>query len=460
MTPTRRFMAEMRGLKAKGGGSLVSLLCRMVIMLLPLGAVPAMADTPSGPFSSGFGSYGGSSLGLTGAPNPYDRIRPILDTGEAPAESSGFLEGFRLPLLTRIKVAEYFDDNVFFNDLNRRSSFVTVVNPTFLVPMRFGKQNLGASYSFRGSVYENASQNNFVDNYLNAFADLEFNHRAHLLLTGGASFAHNPIGTLFSQGNIATILREPDQYEEQNAGAMFRYGANKAKGRIDLYFNFISRNYTNHLERTRQRDVDGYTMGGIFYYRFMPKTSALFEIREIVSDYLFTPTGVPSLSSLQSHYLTGLTWEPTAKTTGSVKVGYLTKDFDDPARESQGMPTYEVALSWAPKSYSVFRLAAERTANEPVYTGASFARSQYYALSWNHGWLERLSSRLEVNRTEFNHVDSDIRNEGYGVFVGLFYKPRHWLTTGLNYFYNDRTSTQQQYDYSRNMVELSLQMNM
>jgi hypothetical protein len=450
-------MAEAQGLNAKGGGILTRR--TVIMMLLLLGAVPAMADTPSGPFSSGFGSYGGS-LGPVNAPNPYDRIRPILDTGEAPVESSGFLEGFRLPLLTQIKIAEYFDDNVFYNDLNRRSSFVTVVNPRFLVPMRFGKQNLGVSYSFRGSVYENASQNNFVDNYLNAFADLEFSHRAHLLLTGGASFAHNPIGTLFSQGNIVTLLRDPDQYEEQNAGAMFRYGANKAKGRIDLYFNFISRNYTNHLERTRQRDVDGYTMGGIFYYRFMPKTSALFEIREIVSDYQFTPPGVPSLSSLQSHYLTGLTWEPTGKTTGSIKVGYLTKDFDDPVRESQGMPTYEVALSWAPKTYSVFRLAAERTANEPVYTGASFARSQYYALSWNHGWLERLSSRLEVNRTEFNYVDSGIRNEGYGVFVGLFYKPRHWLTTGLNYFYNDRASTQQQFDYSRNMVELSLQMNM
>jgi hypothetical protein len=418
----------------------------------------SLADRGFATYSSVWSQRLGSS-----SPSPYDRIRPLLDLSGMPEQGAGLWENLGLPLLTRIRVAEYYDDNVFYNDLNRRSSFVTIVNPQFLVPMRRGKQNLGLAYSFRGSVYENAPQNNYVDNYLNGFADLEFTHRAHLLLSAGASFAHNPIGTVFSQGNIATTLNEPDEYQSQYFGALFRYGADKAKGRIDLYFDYIGQNYLNHLERTRQRDVNVFTMGGAFYYRFLPKTSALFEVREIVSDYLFTPIGVPSLSSLQSHYFTGLTWEPTAKTTGTIRVGYLTKDFDDPARPSQSMPTYEAALSWAPKTYSMFRLAAERTVNETLFTGFSLAETQYYALSWNHDWLERVSTRLEVNATDYRYIGigpSDLTYKGYGIFAGFFYKPRHWLTTGLNYFYNERTSNQQQFDYSRNMIELSFQMNM
>ncbi|MDF9393277.1 MULTISPECIES: outer membrane beta-barrel protein [Methylococcus] len=436
--------------------------CRGVLLFGLFAAIPAVRVVAGGMGAnapSGYSSYV-SPLVSGGADSPYLRTRPILDTGGAPTEGAGWLEGFRLPLLTRIRVGEYYDDNVFYSNLNRRSSFVTVVNPQFLVPMRFGKQNLGLGYSFRGSIYENASQNNYVDNYLNAFGDLEFNHRARLMLNGSLVFAHDPIGTMFSQGNVANLLSEPNEWHEETFGAQFRYGANKAKGRFDLYFNFVSRTYDNHPLLTKGRDVNGYTLGGTFYYRVMPKTSLLVQVDQILSDYQYTPPGAPSLDSLQGRYLAGVLWEPTAKTTGSLRAGYLTKDFSDSSLGAFGLPTYEAAVSWAPQTYSTFRLAASRIANESVYLGASFSDSQYYALSWNHVWLERFSSRLEVNAREDKYQNSDINNRGYGVFAGFYYKPQHWLTTGLNYFYNQRRSTRNQYDYDRNMIELNFQMNM
>lgn len=427
------------------------------------GFTPAMAAGESfGAGGEGYGSYGSytSPLVSGGGDSPYVRTRPILDTGEAPVEGAGWLEGFKLPLLTRIRVGEYYTDNVFYSNLYRRSSFVTLVNPQFLVPMQFGKQNLGLAYSFRGNIYENASQNNYVDNYLNAFGDLEFSHRARLMLSGSLVFAHDPIGTLFSQGNVVTILNEPNEWHEQTFGAQFRYGADKAKGRIDLYFNYVGRTYDNHPLLTKQRDIDGYTIGGTFYYKVMPKTSLLIQTDQIFSDYRYSPPGVASLDSRQGRYLAGVLWEPTGKTSGSIRAGYLTKDFNDSDRGSFGLPTYEAAVSWAPQTYSVFRLAASKTANESVYMGASFSDSQYYALAWNHVWLERFSSRLEVNAREDKYFNSDITNDGYGVFAGFYYKPQRWLTTGLNYFYNQRNSTQKQYVYDRNMIELNLQLNM
>lgn len=425
-------------------------------------AISLADDGIAGPGAASGGGYSAYSSPLMsgGGDSPYIRTRPILDTGEAPVEGAGWLDSFRLPLLTRIRVGEYYTDNVFYNNLARRSSFVTIVNPQFLVPMRFGKQNFGVSYSFKGSIYENASQNNYVDNYLNAFGDIEFSHRARLMLSGSLVFAHDPIGTMFSQGNVVQILNAPNEWHEQTFGAQFRYGADKAKGRIDVYFNYVGRTYDNHPLLTQQRNLDGYTVGGTFYYKVMPKTSLLFQMDQIFSEYRYTPLGGLSLSSRQGRYLAGMLWEPTAKTAGSIRAGYLTKDFNDAERGSFGLPTYEAAVSWAPLTYSTFRLAASKTANESVYTGASFGDSQYYALAWNHIWLERFSSRIEVNAREDKYLGSDITNKGYGVFAGVYYKPQRWLTTGLNYYYTQRNSTQRIYSYDANMIELNLQMNM
>ena len=60
------------------------------------------------------------------------------------------------------------------------------------------------------------------------------------------------------------------------------------------------------------------------------------------------------LDSREYRYLLGVVWETTAKMTGSVRVGGVTKKFDDPALPNYSAPNWEVAIRWSPRTYCIW----------------------------------------------------------------------------------------------------------
>jgi hypothetical protein len=59
-------------------------------------------------------------------------------------------------------------------------------------------------------------------------------------------------------------------------------------------------------------------------------------------------------------------WEATAKTTGTVRVGWLDEKFADSLYPSFSSPNWDVAICWSPLAYSHFDLSTKRSAESPV----------------------------------------------------------------------------------------------
>jgi hypothetical protein len=399
--------------------------------------------------------------------NPYNRTPQYMKMERALGAEGSLSDDefdFRLPIVARMQVEGFFDDNVLNTAILQKSSFGTFIQPWFLLPFHHRSLNAGLGYSFRGHVFENVPQMNFVDNHVTAFSDIRFDHRNRLILNGSTNYAHDPIGVLFVQGDAALLLDTPNIWEGQRFDALYRYGSAGAKGLLEFRFNYINRIYQNNPLFTQGRSLDQYNLGGVFYYRVLPKTSLLFEVDNSYSDFLQPlpkQWGGVLMTNNQSRVLGGVTWRATAKTTGILKGGVMVTEFDEPVPglrdHGQPLPTYDAAILWRPRSIDSVRVGARMITNQTNFMFGAI-NNQTYSVAWNHQWLPRLSSTVFANAMEDTFTGVARQDTGYMLGVSVHYPLQRWLTAGLTYNYTDRSSTMEQFNFTRNLVILNLQM--
>ena len=83
------------------------------------------------------------------------------------------------------------------------------------------------------------------------------------------------------------------------------------------------------------------------------------EVRGTDIDYLLSNPN----SGREIRYYAGVTWEATAATTGTVKLGRLERKFDGGQPKFTG-PSWEAAVFWSPRTYSKFDLYTARFTTE------------------------------------------------------------------------------------------------
>ena len=161
--------------------------------------------------------------------------------------------------------------------------------------------------------------------------------------------------------------------------------------------------------------------------------------------------------------LLGVTWDATAKTTGSVKVGREKKSYDKSFYKDKSMNMWEAAVAWAPRTYSTFDFKLRRGFDEGdnyyeydsgEHISSSIKTTAYHA-GWKHQWMDRLSSNLTFSHTDrkYQNTDRDDKIKQYG--LGVTYEMRRWLDVGLGYTHRDNDSNLASRDYKRNIYALT-----
>jgi len=189
----------------------------------------------------------------------------------------------------------------------------------------------------------------------------------------------------------------------------------------------------------------------------MPRTEVLIQARHTNINYTDDSSPGPTQSSGENHYYLGLKWEATAKTTGYVKVGYMTKNFDSSAIKDYSGKSWEVGVRWSPLTYSVFDLVTSRVTNEATGVGSAIL-SNNYGLTWNHAWSSRLRTQALAGYRHDDFLDSSPNRVDKTATFGakVSYDFRRWLLLGAEYTHTDRNSTLNFDDYKRNLFLLTV----
>jgi hypothetical protein len=301
-----------------------------------------------------------------------------------------------------------FDSNYFDTSESKIESWIGIITPAILLSTAPAQQRYALLYEGQyGYNFEN-SADNYADHNLSGVAQFQIGSRGKVDFAAATKKGHRDRGSYQTDGLDPTspfFPAEPDKFDNNVWGARVRYGADGNRGRLRFGIGGTRFDYVNNRERTRFYDYE--TLSG------SAGLSLLFHQRTaIVLDAVFTDvnfeTGLPGEPSRKSEdwrFLLGLTWEATAKTVGSARVGVQQRRFDDRTRETTSNPSWEIDVRWSPREYSHFDFATSRR-NEETFADGAFIDTSTYSVTWTHEWSSGWESIVGWAQSDSEFVGS------------------------------------------------------
>jgi polysaccharide biosynthesis protein VpsM len=389
-----------------------------------------------------------ASGGSTEAQIPYSPAAAAAAQGGSP-QAGGItlkLMGVLVTAHPSLNLDLRHDDNIYLAPVNRTADRILVLTPA----LRLEARQAANTFSLRLSTTLGRYQSNTADNYTNynvdGLADLDLGTRLRARLSGDYVDGEDPRG---STNNA--ISATPDRYRQVQGRGIFSYGARDARGHIDFELGQVRRDYYNNRATTAANDRTVDDIGATFHWRIGPKTSLLFQGKHSTVDYTLSTS---TLGSIENALLAGATWEASAKTRGTFKIGMVKKEFDDSARTSARTISWSGDLQWSPRSYSHVDLSLNRAPAETTGGVGNFIDRTTSGLRWSHDWSTRLTTEAAASYATdaYQGVPRTDNTRNYGLKAS--YKMRRWLSFGGDYAHTIRSSNDSDFDYKRNVLML------
>ena len=353
-----------------------------------------------------------------------------------------------------------FDSNIYDSSADEIESWISVVTPAILLSTAPGQQRYALLYEGEYGHYFNSSDSadDYADHALSGVAQFQLSSRGQVELGAATGKGHWPRGSNQTEGLDPTspsFPTEPDEFDRNKWGGTFRYGAEGNRGRLRFGVGGSQIDYTNNRERTQFLDYG--TLSG------SAGLSLLFHQRTaIVLDAVFTdivyrnePPGEASRESEDWRFLLGLTWEATAKTSGSIRIGRERRHFDDPSLGKTSNPIWDVNVRWSPREYSHFDFVTSRR-NEETFAEGAFIDTSDYKVAWTHEWSQGWESIISWTRSDEVFVGSPRNEDLNELSLGLRYRQGRLLTWEAGYARRSRDSSLSNLVYDGNLFSIGV----
>ena len=348
-----------------------------------------------------------------------------------------------------VKLEVQHNDNIYSTPNNPTADQILVLTPA----LRLETKRATNTFSLRLSTALGQYQNNTADNYtntnLNGLADLDLGTSLRARLEADYIDGVDPRGS--TNNPLSTT---PDHYRQTNGQGTFSYGAKGARGRLDFELGQLRRQYLNNRATTAASDRTVDNFGATFHWRIGPKTTLLFQGKHSKVDYALAAS---TLGSVENFLLAGATWEATAKTKGTFRIGQSKKDFDDAARGSASAISWNGEVRWSPLTYSHVDLILTRAPAETSGGVGNFIDRTSTGARWTHAWSSRLTTEASASylTDAYQGATRTDNTQNYGIKAS--FNMRRWLSLGGDYAYSNRSSNDSSFDYRRNVFMLFLE---
>ena len=385
-----------------------------------------------------------------------EETRQYTPTGTAASQSGASPTGGIALKLMDVLITAYpsvrlevqHNDNLYSTPNNNTADRILVLTPALRLEARQGANTFSLRMSSAIGEYQNNKADNYTNTNVNALADLDLSTRLRARLMADYIDGVDPRGS-----NNNPISATPDHYRQTGARGVFSYGAQGAPGRLDLELGELRRNYLNNRATTTASDHVTDDLGATFYWRIGPKTSLLFQGKHTKVNYS-DPSS--TLDSVENALLAGATWEATAKTTGTFRIGVVKKDFEASTRDNSTTVTWAGSVRWSPRTYSHVDLGLNRSPAETTGGVGNYIDRTTTAARWTHDWTSRFTTDASATYTNeaYQGVDRTDKTQAYALRAN--YKMRRWLSFGADYAHTFRNSNDNNFDYKRNVFMLFL----
>ncbi|MDO7086811.1 outer membrane beta-barrel protein [Pseudocolwellia sp. AS88] len=361
-------------------------------------------------------------------------------------------------LLLNGAISAQYNDNV-LNNVSEISDTAIVVEPEVKYFGLVGKHKFILSYDGKFANYTKDSDLSFNEHKLAASALLDHSHKL------SSEFKLNfdkKIETPGSTNSSTQSLEDFNKLENKSAIAKLYYGQKSSIGQIVLGYKYSERTYTNNQQSFR--DVGKSQFDATFFYRVAPKTRVIFYAS--TEDFKYKDqllaNGISfNQSSTNNLYLAGIEWEATAKSTGTFRLGYQNKDYDDERLNDISGLSYMLDLVWKPNPNTQIKLGADRQSTESAQINEGGFLSTSYSIELSHELTARTQLKAKIMKDNddivFSSGSANRTDKRNTLELGANHSLRDWIDINLSYKYQEKTSDIDAFNYKSNIINLSLE---
>jgi hypothetical protein len=355
-----------------------------------------------------------------------------------------------------LEFEETYRSNIYGTTGNKKADFINGVNPgmRFELPLA-QRHKISLGYLGNYYFYSTFDQNNHYDHNLNL--DAAFNFPQGLALRGGSTL------------RIATEDRTATNGYQRDYNRVTPYfqAAYKMADRWKIETNYQEDSLIFLKKRDWPSDFNAHNAAATLFYKFWPKTAVMWQ-------YIFTYRQHPH-NYLSDNYihtpLMGLSFDPTAKISGTLKFGYTFQQFEHsvPNRsKSDGDFSLSIQTQYRYSRYTNFNLVAQRAIQEDPDSANNSYVNTGFLFSISHLW-HYFNIASYANFAYYNNRYVSIQPEGllgilkrridniYSAGCGLSVPLTKYFKAKVEYVYYNRGSNFYNINYNDHRVIFGVQ---
>jgi hypothetical protein len=353
-----------------------------------------------------------------------------------------------------VEFDEIYRTNVFQTSSDKKADWLEAINPGLRVELPLAQQHrLSLGYLGNYFFYNRFSDQSHLDHNVNGEGAFNF--------PGGLNFR---VGTAFRDAVEEATAQNTRQRPYDRVTPYFIAGY-KISDRTKLEWNY---QYDTLLFKDSIDRINNYgenLASMTFFYKFWPKTAALLQ-------YIFTARDYPDFAqdnNIANTGLIGLTWDPTAKLTGTVKFGYTFKQYDQFMAGRNNSPdawALSIQTLYRYSRYTNITLIAQRSIQEDSDSNNSPYTNTGFLLTVNH-YLHKWKVNTYAGITYYNNAyfNSTLNGKAleartdniFGVVAGVSRPLNRWIRLRADYVYQDKTSNFTSFSYMEHKILLGVQ---
>lgn len=398
---------------------------------------------------------------------PWTGMYPMFPGSFLPVIPEDGVRARPLRLHPFMGVAEMYTDNV-FRTTDKRGDFFTTLAPGIQAQLPFAKRHLFvADYRTNIQFYHRTPSNNVQDQTASGRFQFNLANNVTLDLQGEHKLGHDPRGSA-----VDLQALEPNKWTTNSFTGRTAYEGGRVGATLTMQtMRWTYLNNDQGIIRDRLSNYAGLTLSG----KAFPNTSALldFSVRqEIYDENKNLDNAIYTIS-------TGARWDISGVTRGEFLVGYQFLKFTN-AQVNQPPPLLSLFrrdqdsadnlffmgnLMWNPIPRITVNLQPYRTIQQTVVFGTLFFTATGINLSAVHSLTDRidLTANVGYENDEFSTPAGAVavtppRTDNLkNVAVGLNYRAIKWIGMSVQYIFEDRSSTVEQFNYQANTGMVSIQ---
>lgn len=243
------------------------------------------------------------------------------------------------------------------------------------------------------------------------------------------------------------------RYQDNLLDLIMTYAPHSKKYKFEFDYSNYDIGYKDDLLAYRDRTDNSFGISA--FYRIKPKTSVFLEYN--YSDIAFDDG---FRDSVEDRYYAGITWDVTAKTRGTLKLGYMEKDFDSPLLSDQEGFSVELQTQHNLSPKRALQINGYRRFHESDFGDASGFLSTGIDAALLQRFSEKWSGTFDVLYEENEYIGYDRDDTLFRIGPALRFEPRRWMIFDLGYHYYNNDSNVTVYDYEANQFFIRVSFTM